>query len=318
MLELSTPQRRPRRLRPTPVGRRMASAGALAILLLAPATVPAQVPNDTTGDTLGQGPGQVDADRLTLESLGDAFVVEIGFASPVEQPGLALSALAGIIDLDIDADAATGALAASDFLFQRGAQRQLGSELQIPLASLSNGALEVVDTASGDVVGSATADLGARTLRAQLPAHLIPDARTVRAVAALGTTEQLTDVVPNDGFVSTEAAAASAVELRNGRFSVDVSWEDYQGGTGRGQLAHRSADSALFWFFDAQNWELMVKVLDGCGLNGHFWVYAGATTDVAYTLRVTDTATGTVRTYSNALGERQPFVGDTQAFSTCS
>ena len=45
----------------------------------------------------------------------------------------------------------------------------------------------------------------------------------------------------------------------------------------------------------------MVKVLDGSGVNGHFWVFYGALSDVEYTITVTDTATGSQRTYHNPL-----------------
>ena len=47
-----------------------------------------------------------------------------------------------------------------------------------------------------------------------------------------------------------------------------------------------------FWFFDPSdeaNFELCLKVLDGTTFNDRFWVFAGATTDVEYTLTVTDT-----------------------------
>ncbi len=40
-------------------------------------------------------------------------------------------------------------------------------------------------------------------------------------------------------------------------------------------------ESGLFWFFDDDNWEMLVKVLDGCGTNGHFWVFLAAATDVS-------------------------------------
>ena len=62
----------------------------------------------------------------------------------------------------------------------------------------------------------------------------------------------------------------------------------------------------------------MVKVLDGCAINGHFWVFTAASTDVAYTVEVTDTLTGETVSYSNALGERAPAVTDVEAFSGCS
>ena len=56
---------------------------------------------------------------------------------------------------------------------------------------------------------------------------------------------------------------------------------------------------------------------DGCGFNGHFWVFAATATDVEYTLQVTDMQTGEVREYNNALGQRSPAITDTSAFATC-
>jgi hypothetical protein len=48
--------------------------------------------------------------------------------------------------------------------------------------------------------------------------------------------------------------------------------------------------------------ELIVKVLDGRAVNGHFWVFYGALSDVQYTLTVTDTQTGTSKPYVNPQG----------------
>ena len=107
--------------------------------------------------------------------------------------------------------------------------------------------------------------------------------------------------------------------LGGGRFQVEIEWRDFAGGTGAGSdTGLQSGDSALFYFFDPDNWEMLVKVLDGCDLTGHFWVFAAATTDVEYTLTVTDTVSGFVRTYENALGTASPAITDTAAFATCS
>ncbi len=106
--------------------------------------------------------------------------------------------------------------------------------------------------------------------------------------------------------------------LNGRRFKVEVEWEDFEGNLGDGRvLGFRSDDSGLFWFFDLNNWELLVKVLDGCRINDHFWVFSAATTNVKYTLKVTDTQTGVLQTYVNPLGQSADAVTDTEAFATC-
>lgn len=63
---------------------------------------------------------------------------------------------------------------------------------------------------------------------------------------------------------------------------------------------------------------MLIKVLDGCGINDRFWVFAAATTDVETTLRVTDSQTGRVATYFNPLANASPAVTDVDALAGCS
>ncbi len=85
-----------------------------------------------------------------------------------------------------------------------------------------------------------------------------------------------------------------------------------------GAAGNGTPDSGLFWFFTPGNdWEMLIKVLDGCAINGHHWVFASATTTVEYTLRVTDTETGRIREYFNPLGRAAPAITDTSAFAGC-
>ncbi|MFY9825526.1 MAG: hypothetical protein WAM82_29400 [Thermoanaerobaculia bacterium] len=112
-------------------------------------------------------------------------------------------------------------------------------------------------------------------------------------------------------------AGVTALCLNNGRFRVEVAW-DANGTSGSGQtVPGAAADSGLFWFFNAANWELMVKVLDGCALNGNYWVYSAATTDVHYVLTVTDTLTSQVKRYENPAGKAAAAITDSSAFPTC-
>jgi photosystem II stability/assembly factor-like uncharacterized protein len=94
----------------------------------------------------------------------------------------------------------------------------------------------------------------------------------------------------------------TALCLSGGRFRVEVAWEAEPFGAGAGQTVALTSDSGAFWFFQPTNLELMIKVLDARTIDGHFWVYYGALSDVAYTITITDTKTGAVKTYRNPKG----------------
>ncbi|HEX2164944.1 MAG TPA: hypothetical protein VHM02_13450 [Thermoanaerobaculia bacterium] len=106
----------------------------------------------------------------------------------------------------------------------------------------------------------------------------------------------------------------TALCLDDGRFLVEVAWEDLQGGRGAGVSAPLTADAGTFWFFEPHNVELVVKVLDARAVNGHWWVFFGALTNVDFDLQVRDLATGRSRLYHNPSG-RFASRGDTAAFA---
>jgi hypothetical protein len=111
---------------------------------------------------------------------------------------------------------------------------------------------------------------------------------------------------------------AASFCAKNGRYLLTVDWKDPQGVRGKAKkVATGSEDSGLFYFFDPNNWELLVKVLDGCGINQRFWLLAAGTTDVEYLMKVEDRFTGQIRHYANAGGQAAPAVVDTDAFSGC-
>ncbi len=119
--------------------------------------------------------------------------------------------------------------------------------------------------------------------------------------------------------LSRPRCGETALCFHQERFTVEVVWRDGRGGTGLGRPAPAwSHDSGVLWFFDEENWEMLVKVLDGCGINDRFWVFAAASTDVEYGLRVTDTLSGYVKSYFNPLGRAAAALTDTAAFATCS
>ncbi len=97
------------------------------------------------------------------------------------------------------------------------------------------------------------------------------------------------------------------------RFTISVRWTKPDGESGYGVPSRLTSDTGYFYFFRESNVELMIKLLDGRSENGHFWVFYGALSNVAYEITVTDTVTGMVKTYQNP-ADRFASVGDTRAF----
>jgi Domain of unknown function (DUF4331) len=115
---------------------------------------------------------------------------------------------------------------------------------------------------------------------------------------------------PHSGF---DRIHANAAQLQSGRFTMAVTWTKPDGSTGTGQPVGEALNTQGFWFFSPDNIELTVKVLDGRAINGHFWVFYGSMTDVAFTLTVTDTTTGAQKVYTNTQGTSGS-LEDTSAF----
>ncbi len=138
------------------------------------------------------------------------------------------------------------------------------------------------------------------------------------ALRVAGAAVDSTQVRAADGIAGCAGIDLSLC-LNRDRFQVEVAWRDFANRTGSGQVVPvNSPDSGLFFFFNADNWEMLVKVLNGCNNNGRYWVFAAATTNVEYTLTVTDTATGEQRRYFNPLGNAAAAITDNRAFNTCS
>ena len=106
-------------------------------------------------------------------------------------------------------------------------------------------------------------------------------------------------------LAKAELAVSSAdTLLQQGRFQVEVAWENNAGESGPGRLVQPpSQDSALFYFFSEDNWELMVKVLDGCAINGFYWVFGAASTDVAYQVKISEVGGTRTFEFSNEAGQ---------------
>jgi hypothetical protein len=101
--------------------------------------------------------------------------------------------------------------------------------------------------------------------------------------------------------------------LNGNRFRVTASFIA-NGSPGTGTPVTLTSDTGYFWFFSANNVEMVVKVVDGRAVNNRFWVFAGGLTNVDTTIVVFDTQTGNSKTYHNPANTAFLPIQDTNAF----
>lgn len=123
--------------------------------------------------------------------------------------------------------------------------------------------------------------------------------------------------------MSTSSAAAQefpppALVLGDGRFAVTATFQAPGGDVSPAIPVSLTRDTGYFWFFDAANVELVVKVLEACPVNERIWVFAAGLTNVAVELSVEDRLGGVTWSRSLEAGPAFPPIQDTAAFTTCS
>jgi hypothetical protein len=116
---------------------------------------------------------------------------------------------------------------------------------------------------------------------------------------------------------STCPVSGTDLCLDAGRFHLTATWRTAAGQSGVGHAVQLTRDTGYFWFFSETNVEIVVKVLDACGFNERYWVYAGGLTDVEVTMTVVDLVAGATSTYHNPLGAMFQPIQDSNAFATC-
>ena len=129
--------------------------------------------------------------------------------------------------------------------------------------------------------------------------------------------------------ISNEAAATAyfaqppacvsdsgALCLRD-RYRVDVRYEGGPRKRGRAGAVDLTEASGYFWFAGPNDIQLMVKLIDGCAVNKHRWVFLAGLTSLRVLTVVTDTWTGATSTYLNEMNQPFPTVQDVGAFKDC-
>lgn len=267
-------------------------------------------------DPLGDEFGDEFYDLIGVSVLLSArqLAIDLEFDGPIADPDMNKLGLQGTIDLDLDRDAATGGQSNADFYRPAdvAGATGLGVDAHVDLFSYRqvDGSADLV--VDGYLAGRVPVTFEPRRLKVEIEAHLIGQPAALDLAVMVGTNYEPSDVAPNDGAIS--AFVDPVILLLDGRFELRTSWRDFDDRSGSGREAWSSRDSAVIYFFGASNWEILAKVLDGCGVNGHWWVFFSGSTNVEFELEVLDTWTGAVQRYGNPLGRTALTVTDTAAF----
>jgi hypothetical protein len=119
------------------------------------------------------------------------------------------------------------------------------------------------------------------------------------------------DVVTCNGASCTTTPAATCTPdsttlcLYSNRFQVRATYLDYGNNSGSGHAVSLTSDTGYFWFFNSANVEAVGKIVNFCsGSTGNYGYYAGGLTDVGVSMTVTDTVTGTTKTFTNNRGNK--------------
>ncbi len=99
----------------------------------------------------------------------------------------------------------------------------------------------------------------------------------------------------------------------DGGFKVSLCYETAKGVMGDAKAVYESDYSGLLYFFESNNAEVFVKVLDGCAINQHRWLYVAPLTDVAFNMYINDGRNPTW-TYHNKLGDQGEIRANLMAF----
>ncbi|MCY3963446.1 MAG: hypothetical protein OXG83_00305 [Acidobacteria bacterium] len=120
---------------------------------------------------------------------------------------------------------------------------------------------------------------------------------------------------PDPETPPTSGCRPTTTALRfDGGYEVSMCYRTPQGEEGQAKSGvWASSQSGILWFFNRENAEVLVKVLDGCAHNGHRWVFVAPVTTLEFNLWVTG-PNGDRWTHSNKQNQTAATKSDTSAF----
>lgn len=154
---------------------------------------------DPVGDVLGLNQQPLDVSRMSARVANGALMLEVSYTGPTPPSGL--------IEIDTDPIAVTGRPSVVSMLCPR--QSGLDADVLVDLFSLNpGGGFVPLADAKLNALGTAPAQSEPGILTLRIPLTMLGGRSQVHVAAALGTSMELTDCVPNGGFLVSAAAAA--------------------------------------------------------------------------------------------------------------
>ncbi len=99
----------------------------------------------------------------------------------------------------------------------------------------------------------------------------------------------------------------------DGGYEVSMCYVTQDGESGPVKAEAWSSEAGILWFFGRNNPEVLVKVLDGCGVNGHRWAFVAPVTTLDFNLWITG-PDGSRWTHGNPQGATASTKSDITAF----
>ena len=137
------------------------------------------------------------------------------------------------------------------------------------------------------------------------------------ALAAVSTIAALAAAAAPAPPAAAQEVPPPALVLGDGRFAVTATYRVGDQPPAPAFPTPLTRDSGTFWFFDDDNVELVVKVLEACPVNDRIWVFAAGLTNVGVELTVEDRLAGETWSHLHPPGAPFPPIQDTAAFATC-
>lgn len=159
---------------------------------------------DPVGDTFGTGTPPWDVTALSITPDTDGITVRLDFADDLISPTSGDSnAMIGIVDFDVDRNAATGIQAIVDSYRPGTGSAGMGTDYRLLLGRFDADSTVAVDNAHAMPTGRVKPVFATRSVTVRIPFALLGNSDGhLNAAAIVGNALNPTDIIPENGHLS--------------------------------------------------------------------------------------------------------------------